>query len=168
MRIEQLSTVSESRDELVALLNDCVADGASVGFVAPLETGEAERYWQEVDDGLAKGERTLLVAREGCRIAGAVQIHYCPKKNGRHRAEVEKLMVHTAFRQRGIGRQLMTALESRARAHQRTLLVLDTRSDDTASLLYRKLGYQEAGRIPRFALSSDGVLNSTTLFYKLL
>ena len=43
MKIEQLSTLSESREELVTLLNDCVESGASIGFLAPLEAGEAER-----------------------------------------------------------------------------------------------------------------------------
>nr|WED67805.1 hypothetical protein PJ912_15940 [Pectobacterium colocasium] len=48
MKIEQLSTLSESSDELVTLLNDCVESGASIGFLAPLESGEAERYWRGV------------------------------------------------------------------------------------------------------------------------
>lgn len=168
MKIESLSTLSEGHDELVALLNDCVESGASVGFLAPLEAGEAERYWQGVAADLAGGDRTLLVAREGGHIAGAVQISYCSKKNGSHRAEVEKLMVHTAFRQRGIGQQLMKEVERQAQANQRTLLVLDTRTGDTASILYRKAGYQEAGQIPQFARSSAGTIDSTTFFYKLL
>ncbi|MEB6335398.1 GNAT family N-acetyltransferase [Serratia rhizosphaerae] len=168
MKIEQLNSLSESHNELVALLNDCVESGASVGFLAPLEDGEAERYWQGVAADLAQGDRTLLVAREAGRIAGTVQISYCPKKNGSHRAEVEKLMVHTAFRQRGIAQQLMAEVERQAQDNQRTLLVLDTRTGDTASILYRKAGYKEAGQIPQFARSSAGTLDGTTLFYKLL
>lgn len=168
MKIESLSSLSASHDELVILLNDCVKSGASVGFLAPLEAGEAEQYWQSVAADLAGGGRTLLVAREAGRIAGAVQISYCPKKNGSHRAEVEKMMVHTAFRQRGIARQLMAEVERQAQARQRTLLVLDTRTGDTASILYRKAGYQEAGQIPHFARSSAGTLEGTTFFYKLL
>jgi len=168
MKIESLSTLSESHDELVALLNDCVESGASVGFLAPLEAGEAERYWQGVAADLAEGSRTLLVAREAGRITGTVQISYCSKKNGSHRAEVEKLIVHTAFRQRGIAQQLMTEVERQAQTNQRTLLVLDTRTGDTASILYRKAGYLEAGQIPQFARSSAGTLDGTTLFYKIL
>lgn len=168
MKIEQLDTLSESRDALIDLLNDCVESGASVGFLAPLEAGEAERYWQGVAADLADEGRTLLVAHEAGRIAGAVQISYCAKKNGSHRAEVEKLMVHTAFRQRGIAQRLMAEVERLARARQRSLLILDTRTGDTASVLYRKLGYQEAGHIPQFARSSLGTLDGTTFFYKLL
>lgn len=168
MKIEQLTTLSDSREALVALLRDCVESGASVGFLAPMEVNEAERYWQGVAADLAEGGRTLLVAREEGRIAGTVQISYCGKKNGSHRAEVEKLMVHTVFRQRGIAQALMAEVERQAQENQRTLLILDTRTDDTASILYRKLGYQEAGQIPQFARSSAGTLDGTTFFYKLL
>jgi len=97
MKIEQLHTLSEHHDGLVALLNDCVESGASIGFLAPLE-------------------------------AGAVQISYSPKKNGSHRAEVEKLMVHTKFRQRGIAKRLMDEVEHQAQANRRTLLVLKVKS----------------------------------------
>ena len=168
MKIEQLHTLSDHHDGLVALLNDCVESGASIGFLAPLEAGEAERYWQGVATDLASGGRSLLIVRESGRIAGAVQISYCPKKNGSHRAEVEKLMVHTDFRQRGIAKRLMDEVERQAQANRRTLLVLDTRTGDTASILYRKSGYQEAGHIPQFARSSTGTLEGTTFFYKLL
>lgn len=168
MKIESLNTLSESYNQLIALLQDCVESGASVGFLAPLEAGEAEGYWQGVAADLAEGGRILLVAYEAGRIAGAVQISYCQKKNGSHRAEVEKLMVHTAFRQRGIAQRLMAEVERQAQASQRTLLVLDTRTGDAASMLYRKSGYKEAGQIPLFARSSEGTLDGTTFFYKLL
>lgn len=171
MKIEQLNTLSVSNNEineLIALLTDCVESGASVGFLAPLENGEAQRYWQEIAADLAEGGRTLLIARDERRIAGAVQISYCGKKNGSHRAEVEKLMVHRSFRQRGIAGQLMAELERQVQANQRTLLVLDTRTGDPASTLYHKLGYQEAGHIPGFARNSAGTLTGTTFFYKAL
>lgn len=166
--IESLSTLSECHDELVDLLNNCVENGASIGFLAPLECGEASLYWQGVAADIAGGKRTLLVARASGRIAGTVQISYCAKKNGRHRADVEKLMVHTAFRQQGIAWALMAEVERQALADRRTLLVLDTRTGDPASLLYRKAGYQEAGQIPGYALNANGTADSTTLFYKML
>jgi hypothetical protein len=52
-----------------------------------------------------------------------------------------------------------------AEEQRRTLLVLDTRSDDTASILCSKCAYIEAGRIPAYASSA---LDGTTYFYKQL
>ncbi|WP_319928361.1 GNAT family N-acetyltransferase [Xenorhabdus santafensis] len=78
------------------------------------------------------------------------------------------MMVHTRYRQRGIGKILMEELEQLAKQHQRSLLVLDTRTHDPASALYKKCGFIEAGHIPNFAINSDGTLAGTTYFYKLL
>jgi acetyltransferase len=46
------------------------------------------------------------------------------------------------------------------------LLTLDTRADDAGEALYRRLGWQEAGRIPGFALNADGSAAATVFFYK--
>lgn len=168
MKIKHLLSIQPHQQALIALLHDCVDNGASIGFMAPLEDGEAQRYWQNVDTELVDGSRTILVAIEDGHIVGTVQLSYCMKKNGNHRASVEKLIVHSAFRQRGIARQLMIEVERIAHANHRTLLVLDTRDGDPASLLYRTCGYQQAGQIPSYARNADGELAGTTLFYKLI
>ncbi len=62
----------------------------------------------------------------------------------------------------------MAALERRAVREARTLLVLDTRQGDAAEQLYRRLGYSEAGVIPAYARSADGMLDATVFMYKLL
>ena len=70
--------------------------------------------------------------------------------NQPQRADVAKLLVHPEARRRGLGRALMQALEERARALGRTLLVLDTRSSDPSRLLYQSLGFEIAGEIPNY------------------
>lgn len=79
---------------------------------------------------------------------------------------MKELMVDQQYRRNGIAKLLMETAESRARAEGRSLLVLDTRSGDPSNLLYRSLGYIEAGRIPKYAKSSDGNLDETTFYYK--
>ncbi|PHM36758.1 hypothetical protein Xmau_04122 [Xenorhabdus mauleonii] len=163
-----LNSIQAKQNELIELLHDCVESDASVGFIAPLENNEAAQYWQAVEADIASGHRLLLIALVSGKIAGSVQLSLCKKKNGLHRAEVEKMMVHTRYRQRGIGKILMKELERLAKQHQRSLLVLDTRTNDPASTLYKKCGFIEAGRIPNFAINSDGTLAGTTYFYKLI
>lgn len=154
--------------ELVHLLQDAVDSGASVGFLPPLSAEEARAYWHEVFEEVGRGTQILLAARVKGQLAGSVQLALTHRPNGRHRAEVQKLFVLQAQRRRGTGRALMLAVEQVARAHARTLLVLDTRLGDAAEQLYRTLGYTEAGVIPAYALSAAGVLDSTIFFYKLL
>lgn len=152
---------------LVRLLQDAVHSGASVGFLAPLPAEDAERYWAQVLTKVHEGTLALLAVREGDEVLGAVQLRLDTPPNGCHRAEVQKLFVHTAYRRRGIAKALMAALEMAAREAGRTLLVLDTSGDD-AVCLYVQIGYNRAGVIPQYALSSDGVLEATQLFYRLL
>ena len=148
--------------QLADLLIAVVDEGASIGFLPPLTREEAERYWSEV---LGPGV-ILLVAEQAGRVVGTVQLHLSPRPNGRHRAEVARLMVHPNARRQGLGRLLMQRIEEVARQEERSLLVLDTRAGDPSNDLYRALGYVEAGRIPRYARSDNGQLDATVFYYK--
>ena len=107
-----------------------------------------------------------LAAREAGRIAGTAQLVTDTLPNGRHRADVAKVLVHPDFRRRGIAAALMRAIEAQALRAGRTLLVLDTHSDSPAETLYAGLGYQRAGRVPNFAAVPEGPLIATTFMYK--
>ena len=168
--VEQLEGIAARHliPSLSRLLQDSVHGGASVGFLAPLPPENAERYWEQVLQQVQERTRLLLAVREGDEVVGAVQLALATPQNGRHRAEVQKLFVHTAHRRQGIAKALLTALETAAREAGRTLLVLDTITGSDAAKLYPQLGYQSAGVIPQYALSGDGVLEATQIFYRLL
>ena len=155
-------------EEFYGLLKNVVDDGASIGFLPPLTDEVARWYWDGIAADVAAGRRVLLVELDGETIVGSVQLGLEMKPNGLHRAEVQKLIVHTEWRRRGIARRLMLALEEAAHEHQRTLLVLDTREGDPSERLYRQLGYTVAGVIPFFARNGEGTLDSTVLYYKVL
>lgn len=154
--------------ELTAVLQACVADGASVGFIDAGDEGVMTRFWQQRIAGLADGDSELFVARQHGRIVGTVILSGSSIPNGRHRAEISKLLVHPQARRQGIARELMQRAGQRARTQGKTLLVLDTRSGDVASELYRSLGWQVAGSIPFYAESTEGVLDTTIYMYKVL
>jgi ribosomal protein S18 acetylase RimI-like enzyme len=154
--------------DLVTLLQDAVAGGASIGFLPPLSEEEARAYWTSVLEDLAQKKRVLLIARHSTRVVGTVQLELATRPNAQHRAEVQKLCVLQQERQRGIGRLLMETVEPIARERGRTLLVLDTRLGDEAERLYRKAGYVAVGSIPSYARSATGTLEATIIFYKLL
>lgn len=168
--IERLdpSTARALLPDLIDLLCDAVDSGASVGFLPPLSPQEAEAYWREVIVDLSQTANCLWIARQEGRTAGSVQLQPSPKANGSHRAEVAKLMVHTAHRRHGIGRALMAALEQEALKLGRTTLCLDTRQGDPSEVLYTSMGYIKAGTIPQYARSADGSLHPTVFYYKLL
>jgi len=167
MQIERLTSwmAHENLDDLIALLQDAVDSGASVGFLPPLSRDAASDYWRSVFADLDAGHRLLLGAMDGSRLVGAVQLELARKPNASHRAEVQRLLVLRSVRRQGIGERLMRQLHELARQHSRTLLVLDTREGDPSELLYRKLGYTRAGVIPGYARSADGAVDATVFYY---
>lgn len=170
IEIEQLSA-TQAQPLLAALtdvLQGCVADGASVGFIDAADRQAIERFWQDKIDSLASGDHHLLVAWQQGVMVATVMVGYSAMPNGRHRAEISKLLVVPAARRQGIARRLMQQAEQLAVEQGKTLLVLDTRSGDVATDLYLSLDWQVAGAIPWYAESTAGGLDATTLMYKRL
>lgn len=165
-------SAEEARERCPALadvLVDCVEGGASVGFMAPLDRARAEVFWRDVAEGVARGERALLVAEDRARgeVVGTVQLVLGLPENQPHRADLSKMLVGRRARRRGVGAALMRAAEDAARAAGRTLLVLDTASAE-AERLYGRMGWTRVGVIPGYALLPDGRPCDTTYFYKRL
>jgi ribosomal protein S18 acetylase RimI-like enzyme len=166
--IEPLSATPSAADlaDLSMLLRNVVEGGASIGFMLPLAETEVMTFWSDVVAGIASDQRLVFVARDGGRIIGSVQLALAPQPNGRHRAELQKLLVHRSHRRRGLGAALIRAAESAALARGRTLIVLDSGATGNALGLYDRGGYIRAGVIPRFAAKPDGPLIDTVIYYK--
>ncbi|WP_368505151.1 GNAT family N-acetyltransferase [Alkalihalophilus sp. As8PL] len=162
VKIEQLTSIENYLDELSELLIQVVEDGASIGFMPPLQRTEANHYWANV----LTPDVFLLVAKINNQIVGSIQLHLCTKENGHHRAEIAKLMTRPNNRRNGIGRYLMKKAEEIAKQEGRSLIVLDTREGDASNLLYSSIGYNQAGKIPHYAKSANGELHSTVFYFK--
>ena len=165
--IREISSAELDEAAFVELLRDAVDAGASVGYLAPLANSDGRAFWHAVRSELADG-RVLLGAYVDGRLVGSVQLAPVPKPNGRHCAEVQKLLVLREFRGRGIGKALMAAVERKARELGRWLLVLDTVPAQPAEKLYERIGYRRAGVVPDYAEKSGGGFEPTVIFYKKL
>ena len=153
-------------EQLADLLIDCVAGGASVSFMHPLPRERAIAFWKKVANGVATGERAVLVADDGAGICGTVQLVLHQPDNQPHRAELAKMLVHRRARRHGLGSVLLRGAEAMARDCGKTLLVLDAVTGGDAERLYERHGWQRVGVIPRFALMPNGGFCSTTYFYR--
>ena len=152
-------------EELATVLIDCVDGGASVSFMHPLSRERAVAFWRRVAQGVAAGERALLVAADARGLCGTVQLVLDQPENQPHRAELSKMLVHRRARRQGLGAALMRAAEATARDCGKTLLVLDTANDE-AERLYERLGWTRVGVIPDYALLPHGGLCGTTVYYR--
>ena len=165
--LRRLHEVNEAQIAgLADVLIDCVEGDASVSFMHPLSRERAQAFWRGVADGVATGERALLVAEDAQGICGTVQLVLAQPENQPHRADLAKMLVHRRCRRQGLGEALMRAAESMARDCGKTLLVLDTVTGDNGERLYQRLGWQRVGVIPGYALLPRGGLVGTTVFYR--
>jgi ribosomal protein S18 acetylase RimI-like enzyme len=152
--------------ELVELLQDAVKSGASIGFLAPLSTAEARNYWMAALSEVARSERVILLARDGTSIIGCAQLVLTTRANARHRAEIQKLIVHTQWQGKGLGRALLEAIEAAAGGKGRTLLLAEAREGGYGERLFTRHGYTRVGSIPRYQRGADGHYDSTVIFYR--
>jgi ribosomal protein S18 acetylase RimI-like enzyme len=151
---------------LTVLLRDAVEGGASIGFMLTTSEAELAGFWHDTFAEVRAGKRIVIVARDGGKIVGTVQLALAGKPNSKHRAELQKLLVFRAQRGQGLGCALIDAAEAAARSHDRTLIVLDTSATGNALGVYRRCGYIRAGVIPRYARDPDGPLIDTAFYYK--
>lgn len=165
--VRRLDTVSDAQiDQLADVLIDCVDGGASVGFMHPLGRDRATWFWRRIADGVATGERALLVAEDAGGVCGTVQLVLAQPDNQPHRADLAKMLVHRRARRCGLGAALVRAAEVTARECGKTVLVLDAVTGGDAARLYERLGWTRVGDIPRYALMPDGAFCSTTVYYR--
>ena len=101
-------------------------------------------------------------------LAATVSLLVDFPQNQPHRSEIAKMMTRVALRGRGIGSRLIAEAERTAAELGKTLICLDTASEDGASGFYEKNGYVYAGEIPDYALKPMGGLTATRLYWKRL
>jgi GNAT superfamily N-acetyltransferase len=156
----------ERLDALAGVLADCVAGGASVGYMDPFSHAEARAVYEDYVRDAEQGRRIILGAFLDGNLVGTAQLVVAVPPNQPHRADVARVLVHRSARRRGFAQRLMEQLEQEARAEGKTLLVLDAVTGGDAARLYERLGWNEAGVIPNYALYPDGQFCDTTVFWK--
>jgi GNAT superfamily N-acetyltransferase len=95
---------------------------------------------EDPSDDLCPPTGLFLVARQDAAVVGCIGLLLLPDGLG----EVRRVFVEPSARRRGVGAQLMRAVEDEARGRAVTRLRLDTRTDLVeARRLYARHGYRE-------------------------
>lgn len=152
--------------QLSEIIVEVVAGGGSVSFMHPMPLAQAQAFWTGALAAAARDERVVLGAFVDQALVGTVTLLLDCPPNQPHRAEIAKLMVRPAFRGRGLAAELMRRAEALAVERRRTLMVLDTATEDGAAGLYEGLGFELAGVIPDYALKPHGGLTGTAIYFK--
>jgi [ribosomal protein S18]-alanine N-acetyltransferase len=99
-------------------------------------------------DGKAMPRRIALVAEDAAsgEVAGFAVASLTPPE-----AELETIAVAAGFQRRGLARQLFQALAGTLRQERVSVTLLEVRASNLqAQALYRALGFEVAGRRPRY------------------
>ena len=119
-----------------------------IAQIAALEKRCFSDPWSEnsVRSELMNPLSLWLVAQDGGKVVG-----YVGSQSVAPEADVMNLAVAPEWRNKGIGRALMTALIAQLHSRGITALFLEVRVGNTpAQNLYRSLGFVEAGRRPKY------------------
>jgi 2'-5' RNA ligase/GNAT superfamily N-acetyltransferase len=152
-------------DRLGEIVADAVASGAGVNFMLPFTVADGVAWWRAQSADVASGRRVLLVARDEGEVVGTISVNPAVAPNQPHRAELSKLLVHSADRRRGVATRLMGAAAAEARDRGFTLLTLDCVAGGPEEEFYRGMGCVPLGTIPGYALSPTGEPQGATILY---
>jgi len=140
----------EDLDDLLNLYNSLVDEGADITDL-PTEkvTREEEANWLGRRLADIENDRIIGIVAE---VDGRVVANSDVTRKGGIMGHVGKLgmLVKAGFRSIGIGTEMMKTLIEESRRMGLKVLVLDVfASNSRARHLYQKMGFEEAGRIPK-------------------
>jgi ribosomal protein S18 acetylase RimI-like enzyme len=128
----------------------------STGFFHPFEIDVAIEL---IDDRLRKGEKSeylFIFADVGRKPAG--YICYGPITMTERRFDLYWIAVHNSLRGKGVGKLLFREAENHMRKLGGQYIFSETSSRDVylpTREFYRKLGFREVARIPKFYADND-------------
>lgn len=103
----------------------------------------------------------------GQDLVGVIMLRSHPSETSPHVATIELLLVNLHYRQLGGERQLLETVEQQAVLEGRTVLTAETESDSSMAVMYKDLGFTEAGRIPNMINRPlTGEKRAQSIFYK--
>ena len=137
----------------------------ALGVLESMRSGLRRAYHAAVAS-LDERERLLVVAEDDDVVVGMAQLAFSGAANAAHRAEVQRVGVAASARGRGIGRELMTAVERAALEHDVTLLWLTTHDGTEACSFYEAVGYTRLGVMPNYSRRPDGTLWTAAFYFK--
>ena len=167
MRIVELDAdaIEAHLGDLAQLLLDAHASNMALGLAPGLTRERAEDAYRHTAERLAPGERVLLGAFEDETLVGAVHLARAQAENGRQRGEIQRLVVRSDRRGRGIGRMLMEAAIGEAHRLGLRLLWLMTHEGSDADRVYERLGWTRLGVVPAYSTLPDGSITGNAYYY---
>ncbi len=130
----------------------------------PEDLDEAKQHWLRSFDS---NRLTVLGLYEGQIIGSATLVLNDPKSRAAHVASFG-IAVHPDFQRKGLGKQLILALEEKALEMGITKIEVNCYEGNVAIALYESQNYSYEGRRLKKGRLDDGTFVDEILFYKFL
>ncbi|KAK2070277.1 hypothetical protein P8C59_004787 [Phyllachora maydis] len=162
-----------------ALQASCItADQMAQGpFLPPLTNEKLLPWWRARMAEARAGQRVIVLLLpdllgptaqkpQGADFRGIAMMSLSPSETGTARCHIDCLLVDRKYRRQGGAKALVQALEYEAGKRGRTLLLVDTEADTLAEAAFKKFGYTEVGKVPRYNRAVSNLRTAQTFFYK--
>ena len=138
----------EDLDDLLDFINSLVEEGADIMRETPVTREEEADWLGKLLASVEKGEIIGIVAEVDGRVVANSEVGR--KSGSMSHVGMLGMAVKKGYRRMEIGKELMKTLIEESRKAGLKVLVLDVfGSNTTAKSLYTKMGFKDAGRIPK-------------------
>jgi GNAT superfamily N-acetyltransferase len=149
VEVSAVADVDEAlRRELLTCWTDVTNAGGAVGFVPPVTEDDIAPALDDLVRRVREGRALLALLTVDGGTAGFAVLVRAASPLRRHWATVFRVQVHPSRQGLGLGRVLMDGVHAIARADGLEFLHLGARAGTGADGFYRRLGYEEVGRMP--------------------
>ena len=150
-------------EQMVQLMNTVAIRETTLGFHEPLDMSVGIALIESMQADVKKGAIYLLIARDDLqKIVGMIVLAPQSLPARRHIVELRRCVIDPAYR----GQFLVDGWElTLAKVQQLNcdMMILDVRSDGKAEQLWRRLGFQEYGRMEDYARIRGRIITGYSL-----
>ncbi len=154
-------------DDVLKFANALVQEDTFVMLNQPMTREEEEKWLTDTLEKMEKGKKIQLVCEVNGVYAGNCEIRRRDKRQS-HVGEIGISMAK-AYREEGIGTQLLNALIDEGKRMGLRLLVLYCFETNARALhIYEKLGFRHAGLIPEIYAYKGSFIGEAVLYLPLV
>lgn len=158
----------EDLDDVLKFANAIVDEDTYVDVLSEPVTREEEEKWlRETLEKMESGKKIQLVCEVDGNYAGNCEIRRRDKRQS-HVGEIG-ISIAKAYREEGIGTELLKTLIEEGKRMELRLLVMDCFESNARALhVYKKLGFRRAGLIPEMYAYKKSFVGGVVLYLLLV
>jgi len=162
----------DDAEELCRYINELSKEDTFIRFSGEkISLGEEKKYIEEEIEKFLRGDSTPIIVVHDGKVIGhsSVERNFIDKKRGLHIGDFG-LSVAREYRGDWIGQKLMETVIAQAKIQMHNLKIIRLNvygSNSTAQNLYKKMGFQEFGRLPKGVLYKKEYLDLIEMYLAL-